>query len=89
MPEDVSHRLSPSELELFNATVWRGAGCSKCNESGYHGRIGFFELVVVNPALRRAMSENVPIRCWSQWDWEIARITSRASCLAVSSRGCR
>ena len=60
MPEDVSHRLSPSELELFNSTVWRGAGCSKCNESGYHGRIGFFELVLVNPALRRAVSENRP-----------------------------
>jgi len=60
MPEDVSHRLSPSELELFDSTVWRGTGCSKCNESGYHGRIGFFELVLINPTLRRAMSENRP-----------------------------
>ena len=60
MPEDVSHRLSPSELELFNGSVWRGRGCTKCNDSGYHGRIGFFELVQVTAALRRAVSENRP-----------------------------
>ena len=60
MPEDVSHRLSVAELALFNGTVWRGAGCSRCNRSGYQGRIGFFELVRINPALRRAISENRP-----------------------------
>ncbi len=60
MPEDVSHRLSPSELDLFNGSVWRGRGCTKCNESGYYGRIGFFELVQVTAALRRAVSENRP-----------------------------
>ena len=58
MPEDVSHRLSAQELVLFDGMVWRGAGCSKCNDSGYLGRIGFFELVRINPALRRAISEN-------------------------------
>ena len=60
MPEDVSHRLSPSELELFNGSVWRGRGCTKCNDSGYHGRIGFFELVRVTAAPRRAVSEDRP-----------------------------
>ena len=58
MPEDVSHRLSAAELALFSGKVWRGAGCSRCNRSGCHGRIGFFELLRINPALRRAISEN-------------------------------
>ncbi|MCH8343467.1 MAG: Flp pilus assembly complex ATPase component TadA [Planctomycetes bacterium] len=60
MPEDISHRLSASELALFDGQVWRGAGCSKCNGSGYFGRVGFFEFVKINAALRKAISENRP-----------------------------
>ena len=60
MPEDVSHRLSPQELALFDGKVWRGTGCSKCNQSGLQGRLGFFELIQINPKLRRAISENRP-----------------------------
>lgn len=59
--EDISHRVSAKELEMFNGEVSRGAGCSKCNESGYFGRIGFFELVKITPALRKAISENRPV----------------------------
>ena len=60
MPEDVSHRLSPSELELFGGSAWVGRGCSRCNESGTHGRLGFYELVLITSAMRRAISENRP-----------------------------
>ncbi len=60
MPEDVSHRLSPDELALFDGRVSRGRGCVKCNQSGYQGRLGFFELVTINGGLRRAISENRP-----------------------------
>jgi general secretion pathway protein E len=58
MPEDVSHRLAPEELRRFDGQVWNGIGCAKCNDSGYLGRIGFFEVIRINPALRRAISEN-------------------------------
>jgi type II secretory ATPase GspE/PulE/Tfp pilus assembly ATPase PilB-like protein len=58
MPEDVSHRLSPREAAMFDGKVWRGKGCEKCNRSGFHGRIGYFELVRINPALRKAIGEN-------------------------------
>jgi type II secretory ATPase GspE/PulE/Tfp pilus assembly ATPase PilB-like protein len=58
MPEDLEHRISTRELEMFEGKVWRGRGCSKCNNSGTHGRIGFFELLTINPTLRRAVSEN-------------------------------
>ena len=61
MPEDVLPRLSAGELALFDGKVWRGAGCNKCNRSGCLGRIGFFELIRVNPALRKAISENRPV----------------------------
>jgi type II secretory ATPase GspE/PulE/Tfp pilus assembly ATPase PilB-like protein len=57
MPEDISHRLTPAELALFDGHVSRGTGCKKCNESGLHGRLGFFELVTITAPLRRAISE--------------------------------
>ena len=58
MPEDISHRLTQAELDLFNGKVWRGAGCDECKGSGYYGRIGYFELLTITPAIRRAISEN-------------------------------
>ena len=57
MPEDISHRLTPAELALFDGQVSRGTGCRKCNESGLHGRLGFFELLTITPPLRRAISD--------------------------------
>jgi type II secretory ATPase GspE/PulE/Tfp pilus assembly ATPase PilB-like protein len=38
--------------------VTRGRGCEKCNQSGHYGRIGFFELLRINGALRKGISEN-------------------------------
>ena len=32
---------------------YRGAGCSYCSGTGYHGRIGVYELLKVTPELRR------------------------------------
>jgi len=44
-------------LKLFGRTVQgfdfaRGAGCEKCNKTGYHGRIGLFELFVVDDEIQ-------------------------------------
>ncbi len=69
IPEDVSHRLTPSELEQFQGKVWRGAGCRKCNDNGQSGRIGYFELLQITPAVRKAISENASAS-------EIARISA-------------
>jgi type II secretory ATPase GspE/PulE/Tfp pilus assembly ATPase PilB-like protein len=35
-----------------NATLHRGKGCEHCRMSGYFGRLGIFELVVMTPQLR-------------------------------------
>lgn len=38
----------------------RGAGCEACNRSGYAGRTGIFELLVVDDALRARIHERAP-----------------------------
>jgi type IV pilus assembly protein PilB len=59
--EDVEHRLTRRELDAFGGHIWRGAGCEKCNRTGYHGRIGYFELILVNATLRQAISSNIGV----------------------------
>ncbi|HRQ75051.1 MAG TPA: GspE/PulE family protein [Phycisphaerales bacterium] len=60
MREDVAHRLAPAELARFGGKEWIGRGCDKCNGSGQYGRVGYFELLLITPPVRRAISENRP-----------------------------
>jgi general secretion pathway protein E len=47
--------LSP---EGDRVQAWRGAGCERCNGSGYKGRMGIFELMEINDELRTRIMAN-------------------------------
>ena len=36
-------------------TFYKGAGCGECFGTGYRGRTGVFEILPINPAIRRAI----------------------------------
>ena len=36
----------------------RANGCPRCNDSGYHGKIGLYELLVVNPFIRELIMKS-------------------------------
>ena len=60
MPEEAQHRLSPTELALFeNKMAYKGEGCDKCEGSGFSRRLGFFELLSMTPALRGAVGQRM------------------------------
>jgi type IV pilus assembly protein PilB len=45
--------------QMLPARLWRGAGCAACNNTGYKGRLGIYELMILDerfhdPILRRA-----------------------------------
>jgi MSHA biogenesis protein MshE len=45
--------------ENFRAEGFKqGSGCTQCNNTGYHGRIGIFELLEMNPELTDALRRN-------------------------------
>ncbi len=54
---------SPEELELIELTpeeakkhkFYRGRGCPACNNIGYMGRTGIFEIMIMNEELRRVV----------------------------------
>jgi type II secretory ATPase GspE/PulE/Tfp pilus assembly ATPase PilB-like protein/FixJ family two-component response regulator len=48
-------RVSPDSI---GAQVVRGKGCPRCNNTGYLGRIGIYELFIMNDDFRHVISEN-------------------------------
>ncbi len=42
-------------------TLYRGKGCSYCNQTGYKGRIAIFELIVMNKKLQTMAEQNASI----------------------------
>jgi general secretion pathway protein E len=39
--------------------VYRAKGCSACNYTGYHGRLGIFELMLVSDEIRALVTQNI------------------------------
>ncbi len=52
--------LDFKEEELAGRTIWKGAGCDRCRNSGYRGRLGIFEMVVMNTQLRDLAFKKAP-----------------------------
>ena len=49
-------RIDPKKVK--GKKVFRGAGCSTCNNTGYKGRIGLFELMIMDDELREMINED-------------------------------
>lgn len=49
----LGHRLNGEQ------TFYRGEGCRECRQTGYSGRLGIFELILVNDDLREAIATRV------------------------------
>nr|VFJ69656.1 MAG: general secretion pathway protein E [Candidatus Kentron sp. FW] len=41
-------------------TLYRPGGCDRCKSSGYHGRVGLYELVIIDDKLRGMIHDRVP-----------------------------
>ncbi len=48
--------LSAKEKSLESLTFYRGKGCKKCENSGYKGRIGIYEVLVVDEDLQKIIN---------------------------------
>lgn len=49
-------------IGLETETAYRGVGCDECSHTGYRGRIGIFELLPVNDAIRELIMEEATVR---------------------------
>lgn len=46
--------------KLANANFRKGRGCADCNKNGYRGRMGIFEIFVIDDEARKLIYERVP-----------------------------
>ena len=59
--EDTQNRLNPDERARLGGFQNVGRGCDKCGNSGFRGRLGFFEIVRISSPLRAAIAQNRPV----------------------------
>lgn len=55
--EDLLLELGPDGDRLRGTTLFDGAGCALCHHTGFRGRTGIFEILIVNDEIRRAILE--------------------------------
>lgn len=42
----------------YSGMLWKGKGCSQCLNTGYQGRIGIFELLILDDAIRNIINKS-------------------------------
>ncbi|MBQ6705865.1 MAG: Flp pilus assembly complex ATPase component TadA [Opitutales bacterium] len=58
--QNVISMLQVDPLEIAEKQFFYGKGCSECNRTGYKGRQGLFELMVINDAVRELITKKAP-----------------------------
>jgi type IV pilus assembly protein PilB len=69
--------LNLSPHDLGDKVFYYGRGCSQCNDTGYRGRKGIFELLVISDAIRSLINERAPTVVLRQKAVELGMITLR------------
>jgi type IV pilus assembly protein PilB len=69
--------LGLSPYDLGDKVFHYGRGCSTCNDTGYKGRKGIFELLVVSDAIRTLINERAPTVVVRQKAVELGMVTLR------------
>jgi general secretion pathway protein E/type IV pilus assembly protein PilB len=71
----------PRDLELEKGEVlYRGAGCRRCRGTGYRGRTGLFELMVLDDAVREKIMARAP-------STEVAKVAKAAGLRVIREDG--
>ena len=69
--------LNLSPHDMGEKVFYYGRGCANCNDTGYKGRHGIFELLIVNDALRALINERAPTVVIRQKAVELGMVTLR------------
>jgi type IV pilus assembly protein PilB len=69
--------LGLSPYDLGDKVFHYGRGCSTCNDTGYKGRKGIFELLIISDAIRTLINERAPTVVMRQKAVELGMVTLR------------
>src|SRR5205814_1868693 len=85
--EEVIRELQLSPEEVAKAQFADGQGCVECNNTGYRGRQGVYELMVLSPRIRDLVLERAPAMEIKQAAIEEGMLTLRRDALEKLKRG--
>jgi type IV pilus assembly protein PilB len=79
--------LGLSPHDLGDKVFHYGRGCSTCNDTGYKGRKGIYELLIVSDAIRSLINERAPTIVVRQKAVELGMVTLREDGLRTIFEG--
>ncbi len=75
--DDVLGILDLTREDVGGRSFFYGAGCSSCNDTGYHGRRGIYEYLSVSEPIRKMINERQPTLVIRQKAIELGMRTMR------------
>ncbi len=57
-PKSIIKEIGLSEEQLKGATFMRGKGCNSCQKTGFRGRIGIYEMMMIKSKIRELIFKN-------------------------------
>ena len=75
--QEMIDMLGVDPIEIADKQFYFGKGCKECANSGYRGRQGLFELLLVNDALRQLITARAPTLVLKQKAIELGMRTLR------------
>ena len=69
--------LNLSPHDIGDKVFYYGRGCSNCNDTGYRGRKGIFELLIISDPIRALINERAPTVVIRQKAVELGMVTLR------------
>jgi len=85
--DDILFQLDMSREELGDRKFYRGRGCDTCNNTGYKGRVGLFELMIMNNELRDMVMRNASVDDMRACAQKYGMVTLRDSGMAFAYEG--
>lgn len=73
--------------DLTQATFRKGKGCSRCNSTGFHGRIGVFEFLEMNSTLSAIIHHGDPVEFEMAARQSLGEHSLEYSALSLVARG--
>jgi type IV pilus assembly protein PilB len=70
-------QLNLSPHDIGDKVFYYGRGCKECNDTGYRGRKGIFELLIISDALRELINQRAPTVVIRQKAVELGMVTLR------------
>ncbi len=78
IPDDEELKLlGVTREEIGNRPFYKGRGCDHCNNSGFKGRVGIFELLLVSPAIQALINARKPTQFIKEQAMKEGMVTMR------------